>query len=392
MKRKVKKSRKGFSLHEILTVIVIIGVLAASTMVYIGSVRASIRDTQRVNDVGAIYSALEMYHKDNGVYPSNLTPGEPIASNGKIYLASIPSNPLPNDDGDCDPDTDYVYELSNTGVSYSLTYCLGNGRGNINPGINKANPSTTACKPNCYERECGDSCVGVCGICSSGDVVTDWMSPASAIQEDSSVPCLIHYSWDGEETSPENVASNDGLYSKSKATSYTATTYYLKASNFNFSIPDGANIDGIELEIEKIAFVPSTSWGIWSCSQSVGFKDREVRIIKSTGELGAENKKSLVSWPNQSQPDVYVSYGGASDTWSETWTPADINSANFGVALIGDTGGGVGGATIGVDHMRIKVYYTVSGGKPYCLNGICVECRDSEDCLPGETCESSECI
>ncbi|MFH1412950.1 MAG: hypothetical protein ABIG10_02890 [bacterium] len=139
MKRKIKKNRKGFTLHEILTIIVIIGLLSTAVFVFIGNVRASARDTQRVSDVGAIYSALEMYHKDNGVYPTVLTPGNPISSNGKVYLASIPSNPLPKDDEDCYPD--YVYEPSSDSVSYSLSYCLGKGNDSIDKGKHVAIPA-----------------------------------------------------------------------------------------------------------------------------------------------------------------------------------------------------------------------------------------------------------
>jgi prepilin-type N-terminal cleavage/methylation domain-containing protein len=62
--------KKGFSLIELLVVIVIISVLA--TIVGVSSFRLtkkSVRDGKRKADIHAIRSALEMYKADEGSYP-----------------------------------------------------------------------------------------------------------------------------------------------------------------------------------------------------------------------------------------------------------------------------------------------------------------------------------
>lgn len=52
-----------------------------------------------------------------------------------------------------------------------------------------------------------------------------------------------------------------------------------------------------------------------------------------------------------------ISAGGATDTWGESWTAADINASNFGVALA-YSNVNVSARTVSVDYARIAVYYT----------------------------------
>jgi type II secretion system protein G len=71
-----KKKKTGFTLVELLIVIVLLGVLSVLGMsLYTGSqIRA--RDTRRKTDLSQIASALEMYALDVGDYPAS--------DNGKI--------------------------------------------------------------------------------------------------------------------------------------------------------------------------------------------------------------------------------------------------------------------------------------------------------------------
>ena len=57
----------------------------------------------------------------------------------------------------------------------------------------------------------------------------------------------------GTETwsTPQYAKYNDGNYTFASASSSTKYTHYLKATNFGFSIPSGATIDGIKVEIYK---------------------------------------------------------------------------------------------------------------------------------------------
>jgi general secretion pathway protein G len=59
----------GFTIVELLIVIVVIGILAAIVIVAFNGVQSSARDTERKAELGSVQKALEMYHIDNGGYP-----------------------------------------------------------------------------------------------------------------------------------------------------------------------------------------------------------------------------------------------------------------------------------------------------------------------------------
>jgi general secretion pathway protein G len=65
--------QKGFTIVELLIVIVVIGILAAITIVAYNGVQQRARDAQRQSDVVAITKALEMYYLDHGQYPGTPT-------------------------------------------------------------------------------------------------------------------------------------------------------------------------------------------------------------------------------------------------------------------------------------------------------------------------------
>lgn len=61
--------RSGFTLVELLVVIVIIAILAAITMVAYNGIQGRARDAGRLSDIETIAKALELYYGDNGQYP-----------------------------------------------------------------------------------------------------------------------------------------------------------------------------------------------------------------------------------------------------------------------------------------------------------------------------------
>lgn len=94
--------QKGFSLIEIMVVVVILGILASIVVPKIISRPDEARVVKAKQDVLAIQNAMELYKLDNGFYPStdqgiialvekpNTTP-QP--SNWKPYLKSLPKDP-----------------------------------------------------------------------------------------------------------------------------------------------------------------------------------------------------------------------------------------------------------------------------------------------------------
>ncbi len=103
MNKIYKYKQKAFTLIELLVVIAIIGLLSAVVLASLESARSRARDSQRIQMIKQIETALEMYYQDHGQYPAgdalqmchpngwNTPIGELVT---KGYLGSIPKDPL----------------------------------------------------------------------------------------------------------------------------------------------------------------------------------------------------------------------------------------------------------------------------------------------------------
>ena len=60
----------GFTIVELLVVIVVIAILAAISIVAYNGIQTRARDSQRMTDIGAVQKALAMYRAENDSYPS----------------------------------------------------------------------------------------------------------------------------------------------------------------------------------------------------------------------------------------------------------------------------------------------------------------------------------
>lgn len=93
------QTQKGFTVVELLVVIVIIGILAAITIVSYTSIQQRSRDETRTSNIRDVQKALEKYRVDNGMYPSVGADGTGYALTTLAtalvpqYLDSIPTNP-----------------------------------------------------------------------------------------------------------------------------------------------------------------------------------------------------------------------------------------------------------------------------------------------------------
>ena len=108
--------KKGFTLIELLVVVAIIGLLSTLSIVALNTARAKARDARRVSDIKQIQTALEVYLSENGAYPTT------TASLSPTFIAQVPVQPTPSNDGNCAAGaTNYVYNSASTGT-YTLTY------------------------------------------------------------------------------------------------------------------------------------------------------------------------------------------------------------------------------------------------------------------------------
>ena len=152
-------------------------------------------------------------------------------------------------------------------------------------------------------------------------------------------------------TGPGNIFANDGVSATASVSSgnTTTTTQYLQATNFGFAIPANANITGIQVSMNRFG---SASAG------TNNVQDNIVSLIKGGTITGNDN--SLAG--NWSATNTFVAnYGTTTDLWGTTWTPAQINAANFGVALSVFIRRSSGTVMASVDYVTITVSYSIPG-------------------------------
>ncbi|MEO6167862.1 MAG: T9SS type A sorting domain-containing protein [Chitinophagales bacterium] len=114
----------------------------------------------------------------------------------------------------------------------------------------------------------------------------------------------------------------------------------LIGSDFGFNLPATSTVNGIALQINRKADIVHA------------VKDSVIQLMKGYVPVG-EKKKSNSFWPGIAHNK---SYGGPTDLWGTTWTPAEINSGDFQVWLkaynITE-----GYPTASVDFFRVTVFY-----------------------------------
>lgn len=149
-------------------------------------------------------------------------------------------------------------------------------------------------------------------------------------------------------TNPGNVGADDATEASITAATFDSPdpSFYLYARGFGFTIPAGATVDGIVVEVDRRSIIANS--GI----------DREIRLANSVGVLIGDDKHDAVTvWPSTS---TVKTYGGAADTWNTGLSAADlltmVNDPDFGVYFQAQAN--IANADIGVDFIRVTVHYT----------------------------------
>src|SRR5512133_2448410 len=138
-------------------------------------------------------------------------------------------------------------------------------------------------------------------------------------------------------TTPGNITADDTNYA-----SAAVPTDYLIATGFGFSIPAGATINGVSVQVEAYE----------TGSGSSNF----VPQLCSDGTptlIGTAKTATTVNAGSSATPNVY-DLGGVADLWGATLTPTIVNGTGFGVVLWStDTTN-----TLFVNVVRITIEYT----------------------------------
>ncbi|MCC2626387.1 MAG: putative Ig protein [Thermomicrobiales bacterium] len=146
---------------------------------------------------------------------------------------------------------------------------------------------------------------------------------------------------------PTNIGADDGSNASVTAATFDTTdiTHRLWGRAFGFSVPTDATIDGITVEVERHC----------AAGSAVDFR---VQLTNAVGSgLGTSKADTVTAWPGSA---TVKTYGGATDLWGATPTPADINSGGFGLMMSAQATGN--NTDVHIDFVRITVHYTEAAG------------------------------
>lgn len=83
------QSLRGFTIVELLIVIVVIGILAGITLVAYGNISNRAKDAQTDTSISQLKKLLEIYASDTGVYPAVCGGGDNSGCNAELLTSAL---------------------------------------------------------------------------------------------------------------------------------------------------------------------------------------------------------------------------------------------------------------------------------------------------------------
>lgn len=159
---------------------------------------------------------------------------------------------------------------------------------------------------------------------------------------------------------PASAGASDDVYTEPPVPGADTNTQYLRIQGFGFTIPTGATIKGIQVDIERKEFIaggpPPDPREPELPFLQVTVRDASIRLTKTGAAVGSDKAVTGTNWPTGEvgAADRYANYGGTSDLWGTTWTPAEMNAATFGVLISALV---FANSRAQIDFVRVTVFY-----------------------------------
>ncbi len=130
------RTQRGFTIIELLVVVAIIGLLSSVVLSSLAEARAKARDTERLQELRQVQTALEQYRTTYGQFPATGTSGNPVlraqcaglpetgtltGASGWVpnvaptFISVLPADPKPGATG-----TGQCYAYMSDGANYLL--------------------------------------------------------------------------------------------------------------------------------------------------------------------------------------------------------------------------------------------------------------------------------
>ena len=101
--KQLRRNEQGFTLIELMVVVIIIGILVAIAVPLYGGVQARARENACAANVRTLNGAVAMHHAETGEFPADM---DELVDSG--VLQDVPECP---NDADADPDSGDVYQI-----------------------------------------------------------------------------------------------------------------------------------------------------------------------------------------------------------------------------------------------------------------------------------------